>query len=130
MDIVVYIVATLAVLALAYAALHLIRRFPGQAPDAELRFVSALPVGQRERLVVVMWAGKRLLLGVSAGAVTLIDEAPAPAASETAPTPSPHVLQLADYGAVLGRVRAKVRDLQVGRQGGEAGRQRRRPNAI
>lgn len=49
-------------------------RVPGAVGEAadELRFLRALPLGPRERAVLVEVRGERLLLGVAAGGVTLL----------------------------------------------------------
>ncbi|WP_202845427.1 flagellar biosynthetic protein FliO [Luteimonas saliphila] len=54
--------------------LHLLRRRFGLAgPDAPLSVVQVLPVGSRERIVVVRTrAGRAFAIGVSANAVTLV----------------------------------------------------------
>ena len=72
-------VAALAVvLALAWALLRGWRRLQGAASgggaaEAEaLRFVRALPVGARERVVLLDHAGERWMLGVTAGGITLL----------------------------------------------------------
>src|SRR5690606_16493068 len=54
--------------------LHLLRRRFGLAgPDAPLSVVQVLPVGSRERIVVVRTrAGRAFAIGVSASAVTLV----------------------------------------------------------
>jgi flagellar protein FliO/FliZ len=72
--------ALLVVCALAYAALHLLKRFGGGSGVAagglgdELHFLRALPVGPRERLVLVRWRGRTLLLGVTAGGISVLDQ--------------------------------------------------------
>jgi flagellar protein FliO/FliZ len=62
----------------------------GGADDA-LRFVRALPVGAKERVVIVEHRGARWMLGVSAGSVSTIAHWPAGAARHTADD-STHVL--------------------------------------
>jgi flagellar protein FliO/FliZ len=75
------LVALAFVLLLAWGALHLLKRFqPGRggaggAPDA-LRFVRALPVGARERVVVVHYRGEEWVLGVTAGGISLLARTP------------------------------------------------------
>lgn len=72
-------VAALAfVLALAWVLLRGWRRLQGMSgaggtteADA-LRFVRALPVGSRERVVLLDHAGERWMLGVTAGGITLL----------------------------------------------------------
>lgn len=76
------VVALAFVSALAWGAIWLMRRFQAQGPGAaagvaaELRFLRALPLGPRERLVVVEWRGRTLLLGVTAGGIRLLDRVP------------------------------------------------------
>lgn len=79
------VVALALVSTLAWLAIWLLKRLqlasaPG-APASDLRFVRALPLGPRERLVVVEWRGETLLLGVTAGGVSLVKTAAAGAAS-------------------------------------------------
>lgn len=68
--------ATAVVLALAWAILRAVRkvRDTGRVgdPAATLRFVRALPLGQRERVVLIDIRAERLLLGVAEGGVTLL----------------------------------------------------------
>lgn len=89
------IIALAIVLGLAYVSLRLLRRWQDQTyardpngPERRLRFVRALPLGQRERLVLVEAEGELMLIGVSAGSVSLLrnwgDEA-APALPATQP---------------------------------------------
>ena len=73
------------VLLLAWVAIRLMKRMqlgrggPGTPADA-LRFVRALPVGQRERVVVLHYRGEEWVLGVTAGGITLLARAPIEAA--------------------------------------------------
>jgi flagellar biosynthetic protein FliO len=80
MELVSGVLALAIVLGLAWASLRLLKRFNvglGVPPGAPgLRFLRALPLGPRERLVVVAYEGEVLLLGVSAGQVTLLDRRP------------------------------------------------------
>ena len=72
------VVSLAAVLGLAYVALRVAKRLQvggAAATDEDLRFVRALPLGPHERLVVVVWRGERLLVGVTAGGMTLLDRA-------------------------------------------------------
>lgn len=79
---VVTTVAALAlVLALAWLSLRVLRnRLPGTASrggdDAALRFVRALPLGPRERVVLVEHRGEQLMLGVTAGGISLLGRWP------------------------------------------------------
>ena len=93
-EIVSGILALALVLGLAWASLKLMKRLNvnlGAAPGAPgLRFLRALPVGPRERVVVVAYEGDILLLGVAAGQVTLLDRRPeATAPAEAAPRDNP-----------------------------------------
>lgn len=67
---------------LAWAAIALMKRFQLQGPPGasaeDLRFLRALPLGPRERLVVVEWRGETLLLGVTAGGISLIERRASP----------------------------------------------------
>jgi flagellar protein FliO/FliZ len=82
------VLATAFVLALAYGVLYLIRRsrltdrLSGADKAGELTFLRAMPVGQRERLVVVRYQGAQLLLGVTGGAISLLQR---DALSDTVP---------------------------------------------
>ena len=78
------------VLGLAWIVLRLLRarlqgpRDPkGAAGDDALRFVRALPVGTRERIVIVEHRGARWMLGVTAGGVSTIAHWPQVGAETT-----------------------------------------------
>jgi flagellar protein FliO/FliZ len=78
------LLATGFVLLLAWGGLSLIRRsrfakhFTGKTTDSSgLVFLRAMPVGQRERLVVVRYQGAQLLIGVTAGGISLLRTDPA-----------------------------------------------------
>lgn len=68
------------VIGLAWGGLWLLRKvqdgafgkLTGEQTGRELRFERALPIGQRERLVLVEVDGEQLLLGVTANAITLL----------------------------------------------------------
>ncbi|TCP34353.1 flagellar biosynthetic protein FliO [Sphingomonas sp. BK235] len=90
------IIALAIVLGLAYVALRTLKTWQdrgferGAAADRQLRFVRALPIGQRERLLLVEAEGELLLIGVAAGSVSLLRNYGAPgdrpaAASERGP---------------------------------------------
>ncbi len=53
----------------------------GRGDDDTLRFVRALPVGAKERVVIVEHRGERWMLGVTAGGISTIAHwaAPSPA---------------------------------------------------
>jgi len=77
------------VLLLAWGALHVLRRLQigrGTAPGAPeaLRFVRALPVGARERVVVMHYRGEEWVLGVTAGGISLLARDPVPPAAQVA----------------------------------------------
>ena len=66
------------VIAIAWVLLRLLRTrlspgpSPGNGPDEALRFVRALPVGAKERVVIVEHRGERWMLGVTAGGISTI----------------------------------------------------------
>lgn len=71
------LVALAVVLAIAWIALRLLRgRLPGGRPsgkgDDGLRFVRALQLGTKERVVIVEHGGERWMLGVTAGSISTI----------------------------------------------------------
>lgn len=76
---------------LAWGAIYLMKRFQLQGPGGpspdDLRFLRALPLGPRERLVVVEWRGETLLLGVTAGGISVVSRA----AGLDAPHPTPEI---------------------------------------
>lgn len=61
---------------LGLARMNAANAFAAGGAPAPLRFLRATPIGPRERLVVVAYHGEELLLGVSAGGVTLLDRRP------------------------------------------------------
>jgi flagellar protein FliO/FliZ len=67
--------------ALAWGSLYLLKRLQqgrfgnkGVAAQNELRFIRALPVGTKERVVVMHYRGEEWLLGVGPGHVTLLSK--------------------------------------------------------
>ena len=73
------VIALAVVLGLAYVCLRVLRQWQDRGlgtrdgePARELRFVRALAVGQRERLMLVEAEGELMLIGVSPGSVTLL----------------------------------------------------------
>ncbi|MGB3723662.1 MAG: flagellar biosynthetic protein FliO [Pacificimonas sp.] len=70
--------ATAFVLAIAYVFLRVLRRYQvkgalGAGGAAEpVEFVRSLAVGQRERVTVVRFRGELLMLGVTAGGISLL----------------------------------------------------------
>jgi flagellar protein FliO/FliZ len=78
------LLALAVVLGLAYLALRFLRGRmqpgagrQGTAGDDALRFVRALPVGAKERVVIVEHRGARWMLGVTAGGINTIAHWPA-----------------------------------------------------
>jgi flagellar protein FliO/FliZ len=81
------------VIAIAWLVLRLMRlrmqprAAAGGSGDDTLRFVRALPVGAKERVVLIEHRGERWMLGVTAGGIsTLAHWQPAPAAAATPPS--------------------------------------------
>jgi len=75
------------VIAVAWFALRLLRdrlqprvKAGATGPDETLRFVRALPVGAKERVVIIEHRGTRWMLGVTAGGISTIAQWPADAA--------------------------------------------------
>ena len=84
------------VIAIAWFALRLLRdrlqprvKASSAGSDDALRFVRALPVGAKERVVIVEHRGMRWMLGVTAGGISTIAHWPSDAASPSAPPPLP-----------------------------------------
>lgn len=79
-SIVAMVLSLALVLGLAYGVLWALRRFQdrsmkgaeGEDGAMSLRFVRALPLGPRERVVLVETGGETLMLGVTAGAITVL----------------------------------------------------------
>ena len=80
---IVTVVALAIVLGLAYLFLRALKQWQdrglgklggkrGNEPERRLRFVRALPLGPRERLVLVEAEGELMLIGVSGGSVALL----------------------------------------------------------
>ena len=94
------------VLALAWLALKLLRArmqpraAPGQGDDA-LRFVRALPVGPKERVVVIEHRGARWLLGVSGGGISTLAHWPAQGSAQGPAQPPAAAPQAPDFGAAI-----------------------------
>ncbi len=78
------------VVALIFALGWLMRRFngAGSLQRGPLRVVGATSVGQRERVVLVRYQDSILVLGVSAGHVSLLKETAAPPEPPTPPGPA------------------------------------------
>ncbi|RQP21256.1 FliO/MopB family protein [Piscinibacter terrae] len=72
------VVALIAVLALAWVSLKLLkrmqlRRTPGGDEGHLPRIVGSVGLGPRERLVTVRYRGRDYLLGVTAGGISTVD---------------------------------------------------------
>jgi flagellar protein FliO/FliZ len=87
------LLALAVVLALAWLGLRLLRNrmqpraAAGGGVDDALRFVRALPVGPKERVVIVEHRGARWMLGVTAGGISTIAQWPAAEGSREASDP-------------------------------------------
>lgn len=83
---------------LAWVSLAMLKRLqqgrllPGSrgADAGELRFVRALPVGAKERVVVMHYRGEEWVLGVTGGGISLLSREPVAASPST---PSGEVAQ-------------------------------------
>ena len=74
MDLFTVLVAMALVLGLAFFSIRFLKKVQTGTPSGvEIRFVRALPLGSRERATVVIWRDEVLLLGVTAGGVTVLD---------------------------------------------------------
>ncbi len=72
------------VIALAWITLRALERMQyGKSTGDELRFIRALPVGARERIVIIQYRNEEYLLGVTSGGISLLEKRP------TIPTPQP-----------------------------------------
>jgi flagellar protein FliO/FliZ len=78
------LIALAFVLVLAWFAIRGLKRLQygrkGSAGGEVLTFVRALPVGARERVVVVHYRGEEWVLGVTAGGISLLGRGAVPAA--------------------------------------------------
>lgn len=68
---------------LAWLSIALLKRLQqgrskGRHVEGELRFIRALPVGAKERVVVVQYGGDEWLLGVTPGGISLLSRQPVP----------------------------------------------------
>lgn len=115
------------VVALAWGTLWLLKRFQDgsfgkfASPDGgrSLRFERALPIGPRERLVLVEVDGEQLLLGVTAHAITTIRSWPARSANtavadpQAASPPLPRAMDGGEEQARRFRLRMAEQDREV-----------------
>lgn len=75
-----------AVIGLILVLAFVLRRLPGMgvARSGELRVVGSVPVGSRERVVLVEAGGNRMLVGVAPGRVQALYVLPAEGAADSA----------------------------------------------
>jgi flagellar protein FliO/FliZ len=55
----------------------------GDEDRGQIRFIRAMPLGQRERVALIELDGERLLLGVTAGGISLLARWPEKAGSDS-----------------------------------------------
>lgn len=98
------IVALLAVLALIVGLAWLLKRLPGAGlrSSDQLRVLSSLSVGQRERLLVVQVGPQQLLLGVTTQGITTLHTLAEPL-PEPAPVAAPGAIPLPAFAQLLTR---------------------------
>ena len=80
----------------------------GTMQGKNLRVVNSLRLGPKHRLDVIEYEGKRLLLGVAANQITLLDNQQLDSASETAPADDaadPAAAMQSARGAFAGQLR-------------------------
>jgi len=81
--------ALLVVLVLAWLVLRVLKRTQfGKSTDDTLRFLRALPVGTRERIVLIQYRGKEYMLGVTPGGINLLEKRAVALAEDQASTKS------------------------------------------
>jgi len=77
--------ALIVILVLAWVVLRVLKRTRfSQSSDDTLRFLRALPVGTRERIVLIQYRGEEYLLGVTTGGINLLEKRAAISESEIA----------------------------------------------
>jgi len=100
--------ALLAVLALIVGLAWLLKRLPatGLRGNDQLRIVTSLTVGQRERVVVVQVGEQQLLLGVTAQSITTLHQLP-----EALAIPAPQPFTASPFAQLLaGKLRKDSRN--------------------
>ncbi len=105
------------VIALAWGGLYLMRRFQdgsfgklvGQQDTRNLRFIRALPIGPRERLVLIEIEGEEMLLGVTAHSISRLREWPAPDSTEASIGAADYDAEQMPSDAPKGRPRFRLR---------------------
>ncbi|REL37311.1 flagellar biosynthetic protein FliO [Thalassotalea euphylliae] len=77
------LLSLLAVLALILLAASLLKKFKlGGQLHSDLKVITSMHIGTKERLVVVEVAGKQLLLGVTANNISILQELAEPITSQ------------------------------------------------
>ena len=77
----------------------------GSMNARELRVVNSLRLGNKHRLDVVDYAGRRLLIGVAPNQITLLDNQPHSPESEDELPDQPAATQNAESGSFAGQLR-------------------------
>ncbi len=78
------IISLMMVLALIILSAYVLKRFKlVQQGGGHLKVVASLPLGAKERVVVIQSGEKQLMLGVTPGSITLIEELETPLESST-----------------------------------------------
>lgn len=95
-------VTLLLVLGLIIGLGWLLKRMPGGAfrPAEGLKVVASINVGAKERVVVVDVNGQQLLLGITAGGISILHQLPEPLPQTPAPA-LPNLKQLPNFAQLL-----------------------------
>ncbi|HEY0333217.1 MAG TPA: flagellar biosynthetic protein FliO [Stenotrophomonas sp.] len=102
--------ALLLVLGLIVGLGWLLKRMPGSSfrPAAGLKVAASLPLGAKERVVVVEVNGQQLLLGVTAGGISVLHALPEPL-PVAPPAALPDFKKLPDFAQLLAQKLRKDR---------------------
>lgn len=94
--------ALLLVLGLIIGLGWLLKRMPGSGfrTSEGLKLVASLPLGAKERVVVVEVNGEQVLLGVTAGGISVLHTLPVPL-PPTPPPSLPNLKQLPNFAQLL-----------------------------
>ncbi len=94
--------ALLLVLGLIVGLGWLLKRMPGSGfrTSEGLKLVASLPLGAKERVVVVEVNGEQVLLGVTAGGISVLHTLPVPL-PPTPPPSLPNLKQLPNFAQLL-----------------------------
>lgn len=89
------ILALVFVLALAWGCIYMLKRIQRRAmgDSSELKFIQAMAVGQKERVVVIEYNNSRYLLGVAAAGISLLEKTPLEAMHELKTVATANVAQ-------------------------------------